>query len=372
VTSARTFTPSERDWLDVRSCLQRHRYHLAVLATGDYPGRHVARTPLLASRAWLPAQPVPIQDIRLELDSSAERPVPDHLIAATASVLPTRPDGQRYARYSDAMRELSAPSVFQNKLTYRLSAADLTQPASLLSFSLGRYFDGIDTGEAAAHEYTAHRLGGGRPGLRAVIGNPCNPRRRPMNLAISTLTLRVSRADKQASFVLHWRDPAKVGHAGGLYQVIPVGVFQPSGDAPWNIRNDFSLWRCILREFAEELGGHSEDYGSEHAPIDYDAWPLARQMTEALGSGMIRAWCLGLGTDPLTYATDLLTVLVIDADLADQLYGAPPACNSEGRVLAAQPFTQPVVHRLVTREPMQAAGAALLALAWQHGAALLA
>lgn len=25
-------------------------------------------------------------------------------------------------------------------------------------------------------------------------------------------------------FHLHWRDPAKVGHAGGLYQVLPVGV----------------------------------------------------------------------------------------------------------------------------------------------------
>ena len=55
-----------------------------------------------------------------------------------------------------------------------------------------------------------------------------------MNLAISTLTLRLDRASGRASFLLHWRDPAKVGHAGGLYQVIPVGVFQPSGEAGWN------------------------------------------------------------------------------------------------------------------------------------------
>lgn len=372
MTSARVLTASERDWLRVRSYLQEHRYDLAVSAADDYPRQRVAGTPLLADPAWLPAKPVPIEDIKLELDSSAEWPVPDHLIAATASVLPTRMDGRKYARYSDAVRELSAPSAFENKLTYRLSAADLTQPIPQLSFIIGRYFDGIDTGEAAAHDYTAYQLGVGEPGIRAAIGNPCDPRRRPLNLAISVLTLRVSRADKQASFVLHWRDPAKVGHAGGLYQVIPVGVFQPSGDAPWNIRNDFSLWRCILREFAEELGGHSEDYGSEHGPIDYEAWPLARQMTEALGSGMVRAWCVGMGTDPLTYATDLLAVLVIDADLADQLYSAPPACNSEGRVLAGQQFTQRVVHQFVTQEPMQAAGAALLALAWQHRAALLA
>src|SRR4029077_3059346 len=103
----------------------------------------------------------------------------------------------------------------------------------------------------------AARLGAGGEhglaGLRAQIADPCDLRRRPVNLAISTLTLRLAQATGRASFLLHWRDPAKVGHAGGLYQVIPVGVFQPSGDAAWHEREDFSLWRCMLREFDEEL-----------------------------------------------------------------------------------------------------------------------
>jgi hypothetical protein len=107
--------------------------------------------------------------------------------------------------------------------------------------------------------------------LRALIGDPCDLRRRPANLAVSTLTLRHEAASGGASFLLHWRDPAKVGHAGGLYQVIPVGVFQPSGEAAWNERRDFSLWRCVIREFAEELRGRSEDYGSEAGPVDYDS-----------------------------------------------------------------------------------------------------
>lgn len=370
MTTARTLTTSERDWLRVRSYLQEHRYDLTVSAAAEYPNQQLADTPLLAAPHWIPADPVPIGAIDLTLDSSTARPVPDRLIAATTSLLPTRADGRRYMTYSEAMSELAAPSTFENKLTYRLSAADLDRPQ--LSFALGRYFDAIDTGETAAHEYAARNLGLVRPGIRAAIGNPCDPQDRPMNLAISTLTLRVSRADKQTTFALHWRDPAKVGHAGGLYQVIPVGVYQPSSDAPWNIRNDFPLWRCILREFAEELGGHSEDYGSDRAPIDYSAWPLARQMSDALDSGMIHAWCLGMGTDPLTYATDLLTALVIDADLADQFYSMRPTSNSEGRVLAARQFSQEVISRLITREPMQAAGAALLALAWQHRATLLA
>jgi hypothetical protein len=45
-----------------------------------------------------------------------------------------------------------------------------------------------------------------------------------------------------------------------MYQVPPVGVFQPAGEEPWNMGNDFSLWRCIIRELAEEVRGNSENY----------------------------------------------------------------------------------------------------------------
>ena len=157
-----------------------------------------------------------------------------------------------------------------------------------------------------------------------------------------------------------------MGHAGGLYQVIPVGVFQPSGEAAWNWRNDFSLWRCMIREFAEELGGRSEDYGSESAPVDYGSWPFSRQLTGALDAGQVRVWCLGLGTDPLTYATDLLTVAVIDSDVFDAAFSVHPRRNDEGEILAAREFAAHVIDAVVTGQPVQAAGAALLRLAWQH------
>ena len=264
--------------------------------------------------------------------------------------------------------------MFENRVTYRLTEAQLisglisglTPGASRLAFTRGRYFDGVDTGEAAAHEYAATRLGGRPAGLRALIADPCDLRRRPVNLAISTLTLRLDRATGRASFLLHWRDPAKVGHAGGLYQVIPVGVFQPSGEAAWNERRDFSLWRSMIREFDEELRGRSEEYGSEAGPVDYDSWPFARHMADALDRGQIRVWCLGLGTDPLTYATDLLTVAVIDSGVFDELFSLSPRRNAEGSVLAAREFAAHVIDRIVTGEPVQAAGAAVLQLAWRH------
>jgi hypothetical protein len=274
-------------------------------------------------------------------------------------LLPERPDGTRYRSYSDALRDLAAPAVFENRPTYRLTEADLTKPR--LAFTRGRYFDGVDTGEAAAHEYAATRLAGrDEPGPRAGIADPCDLSRRPANLAITTLTLRLDAASGRAWFLLHWRDPAKVGHAGGMYQVIPVGVFQPSGDASWHEREDFSLWRCMLREFDEELRGSPE------RAMDYDTWPFARHMAAALDRGQIRVWCLGLGVDPLTYATDLLTVAVIDSRVFDELFRLDPRDNAEGSVLAAREFAAHVIDRIVTREPVQAAGAAVLRLAWRH------
>ncbi len=80
---------------------------------------------------------------------------------------------------------------------------------------------------------------------------------------------------------------------------------------------------------------------------------------------------LGLGIDPLTLATDLLTAVVIDAPVFDELFGAMVDRNAEGRVLPGQPFTAELIDRLTTREPVQAAGAALLRLAWRHRDVLL-
>jgi hypothetical protein len=369
--AARTLTPGERDWLRVRSYLARHRYDLAAGAAGCYPpASRLAGTPLLAAPGWQPSAPVPLGDVSLELSSPAAGSAAFAALRdVAAALLPERADGTRYLRYSEAMRDLAAPDAFENRVTYRLTEADLAPGRPRLAFTTGRYFDGIDTGEAAAHEYAAARLGGPPTSplsLRDHVGDPCDLRRRPANLAISTLTLRLDRAAGRASFLLHRRDPAKVAHAGGLYQVIPVGVFQPSGEAAWNTRHDFSLWRCMIREFAEELRGDPEDNAVRAGPLDYGSWPFARQLTDALDRGRLRVWCLGLGVDPLTYATDLLTVAVIDSGTFDGLFSLRPRRNGEGSVLAAREFAADVIDRTVTHEPVQAAGAALLRLAWRH------
>jgi hypothetical protein len=371
--AGRTLTASEREWLGVRSYLQEHRYDLAVEAAEEYPrDRRIAGTPLLGAAAWSPAAPIPLRSIGLTFRPAGDGHLaPGACVRHAAELLPEREDGTGYLRYSDVVKELASPAVFENRPTYRLTGADLRSARPRMTFSRGRYFDGIDVGEAAAYEYVRRRLGGRAAGLRELVADPTEVDRRPANLAITTMTVRRDRGSGTASFLLHWRDPARVGHAGGLYQVVPVGIFQASGDAAWNEQNDFSLWRCMLREFAEELCGHSEDYGSEERPIDYASWPFARGLTSGLDGGQVQAWCLGLGTDPLTYATDLLTVVVIDSRVFDELFGAIPPRNAEGQVLAAQDFDAKVIDRIATREPIQAAGAAVLRLAWRHRRQLL-
>jgi hypothetical protein len=369
-----TLTASQREWLRIRSYLQEHRYDLAVEAADEYPlDSRIAGTPLLGAAAWDPATPIPLRSIDLTFQpANADRVALSADVRQAAELPPEREDGTRYLRYSDVVQQLTPPAVFENRSTYRLTGADLRSARPRMTFSRGRYFDSIDLGEAAAYEYVKLRLGGPPAGLRELIADPCDLDRRPANLAITTMTIRQDRDSGTASFLLHWRDPSKVGHAGSLYQVVPVGIFQPSGEAAWNEQNDFSLWRCMLREFAEELCGHSEDYGSEEHPINYASWPFARGLTSGLDSGQVQPWCVGLGTDPLTYATDLLIAVVIDSRVFDELFGALPLGNAEGRVLAAQEFDARVIDRITRREPIQAAGAAVLRLAWRHRRHLLA
>ncbi|MGH3779022.1 MAG: hypothetical protein ACRDRR_25370 [Pseudonocardiaceae bacterium] len=286
-------------------------------------------------------------------------------------LLPVRADGSRYHTYSETVAELAAPGIFENRSTYRLLRADLRTGPRMM-FGRGVYFDGIDVGEAAAHEYTAATLGEiTAQDFRATIGDPCDPARRPVNVALSTLTLRHNRAAGVATFPLHSRDGAAVGHAGGMYQVLPVGIFQPAGEEPWNISNDFSLWWCIVRELAEELRGEAEDYHTGRGPIDYDAWPFAARLTRALGTGQLRAFCVGIGVDPLTFATDILTVVAIDPLLYDELFTHVADANAEGLIVPDVPFTAETVTRYASHEPTQAAGAALLKLAWRHRPVLL-
>jgi hypothetical protein len=81
--------------------------------------------------------------------------------------------------------------------------------------------------------------------------------------------------------------------------------------------------------------------------------------------------------DPLSLVADILTVALFDADVFDAVFPAVVAGNAEGRLVSGQEQTgfaftgQNVARFAGGAEPMQAAGAALLHLAWKHRALLL-
>ena len=388
---------SQQRWLRERGYLNEHRHELTQALEHLYPRAwRVAGTPLLARPEWRPAGPVPLEDIALdwrpEHSGSAVDPVRP---AGSEAVRPLRGDGERFASYADALAALSPPRLLENRTCYRLLAAAAAAPR--LTFGANRYFDLINVSEAVAHE-AAHRVLAGPAGsdpapapdpgtrldlaglpLRAAIGDPLDLSRRSVTTGICTLILRRDRDAGTAQMFLHWRDPARVAVNGGLYQLAPAGMFQPSHEAGWNLANDLGLWRAIAREVSEELLGTSEDYASDEAPIDYERWPFFAALTGARQAGTLHGYWLGVGTDPLTLDVDLLTVLVFDAPFFDAEFGGLVAANDEGYLLTSPAgdgdvgleFTAGTVARFTTTEAMQPAGAATLALAWQHREILL-
>src|ERR1700735_143562 len=186
---------------------------------------------------------------------------------------------------------------------------------------------------------------------------------------------------KPLTFLLHWRDPRKGATAGGVYDVSPAGEFQPSSIAPHDVVNDLDIWRNIVREFSEELLGAPEHDGSGGVPIDYEGWPLYRGLCRARAEGKASAVCLGAGVDALTLAATILTVVIIDAEVFDELFAGLVHVNAEGLTLFGEDgagsghgieFCERNVTRLLEHEPMAAPGAACLALAWRNRIALLA
>src|SRR5215471_15626143 len=379
-------TDSPEHWRAARADMSQRRHLLTQAAARLYPdAARVGTSALLCRPEWIPSQPLGLDEVTLTWAGHPPAAAVTGAEPASAHVRPLRADGSRYPGYADTIAALDPPALFENRPSYRLLAAGFTGGAGRMDMSLGRYFDGVNVGEALAHEFAAARPDAPGPAaqdslpFRELLGDPCDLSRRSAMCAITTLTLRRTAAG-DASFLLHWRDPAKVTHAGGLYQVMPVGIFQPADDNPASVRSDLSLWQSMAREFSEELLGTTEDYHGFGSPLDYGRWPFYRALSAAREAGKMSVFCLGMGVDPLTLAVDILAAAVFDSDLFDDLFAGLVAANAEGRVVGGPgtpgapgvPFTAEVIRRFGGgAEPTQAAGAAVLQLAWQHRARLL-
>ncbi|MGQ0776599.1 MAG: helix-turn-helix domain-containing protein, partial [Pseudonocardiales bacterium] len=211
--------------------------------------------------------------------------------------------------------------------------------------------------------------------FRALLSQPFNLSSRMSCTSIATLTLRRNTADGSHSFFLLARDPANVAVGGGQYGVIPAGEFQPSCIAPACMQDDLDLWCNIVREYSEELLGQPEHDGSSGQPLDYECWPFYRAMQRARESGHLRAYALGVVLHALGLNPAVMTAVVIDDVVFDELFRDLVTVNTEGQVVNSLdnthsvlglPFTEATVQRFLDHEPLGGTSAACLALAWQH------
>lgn len=376
---------SQRHWVGVRRELNHRRHILGPIAAQTQPDQHRAGPGgVLARRSWLPEEPVDLAAIELSWHMDSPAPVHTGEASAAVEMLPLADDGHRYGRYSRAVRDLARPTLFDNRVCYRPLEIEWAGDSGRFRFGYTSYFEALDVCESLGHEYTEAWLanGGDAPALgqlplRRAMADPFDLVSRPAALSLNTLTVRRTPSGR-ASFLLHKRSSTAVAAAGGMYHVVPAGVFQPSSISPWHQANDFDLWRNIMREFAEELLGIPEHDGNSGQPIDYTGAEPFCALGQARDLGKVQAYCLGVVVEPLTWWVEAQTVVVLDADVFDVVFHAIVPHNDEGYLLAPNPdrlaegipFTEDSMARLAS-EPLAPVAANLLQLAWKHRQTIL-
>lgn len=368
------------EWQLVRRKMNRNRSRLTKMVADLYwdPVR-IEGTTCITLPDWMPPSPVDLSAIELSWKQDAAPPEVNGQEPEAAPYRAAGPESKPYRRYSQAISALARPALFDNRGSYRLLDLAWDAGGGRMSFGYTTYFDMVDVCEVLAHEAaTAWVAKRGRDEkltmddlpFRQRVGDLFNLARRPVLPSINTLTIR--RGSTGDSFFLHRRSASKVAMAGGTSHVIPAGVFQPSGIAPWNMSGDFDLWRSIMREYSEELLGNPEHDGSSGAPIDYGTEEPFRTLNAGRREGKIRPWCLGFGFDPLAPAGEILTVVVMDADVFDEAFRSMVAKNAEGDIYPSEDgavgiaWTPKNIRLVQAEEPLACAAAACIALTWKH------
>jgi hypothetical protein len=329
---------------------------VTLAASAASPSWRQHGLPVLTGPEWIPAKPLPLDDVRLEW-----RPVPP----------PGHPARQArpVSGYSAALSGLVGMGHLFDGRIYRPLSIDPSPGALCLTFTSAGYFDHLDETEVLAYEAAAADLAGRPPTggrYRAALADPFDLAARTTCFGLVVLTVRVDGAD--SGFYLHRRDGGRVVAAPEMLHCVPAGNFAPAGKTFHG--TDFDLWHVIAREYLEEFLDADE---VQEAP-DYEAGPLGG-LAAAYGTGALRLHVLGVGLDPLTWTPELFVVGAVDAAAFDALFSGIVAAGREGTILVGPdgrgiPFTEEWVRHYAS-EPVTRSGAqACLTLAWGHRAAL--
>jgi hypothetical protein len=149
-------TASQNAWRSVRRYLNGHRAQLAKRAEGLYdPEMVVPDTSLLTRADWMAPEPALLEDVALRWDDGIQISI-DGTEPEARAQFPLRTSEYFYDRYTAAIRYLEAPSLFENRPSYRLLQVDWdhSQQGALV-FGFAAYFDKLDICETLGHEFAA-------------------------------------------------------------------------------------------------------------------------------------------------------------------------------------------------------------------------
>ncbi|MEU4391476.1 hypothetical protein [Kribbella sp. NPDC023855] len=389
-------TQSQQEFRDTRRHLKEHRPALVSLAAKLHTSTAngpilIPRTQLLSFPHWLPAAPAPLDAVTLIWAGGKAPRAPQKISRFARRVLPVSDNRRRFDSYSQALGAIARPTLFFDNPTFSLTAADWSDPASpRLTFSESRYFPTIDIAEALCHELAVAAVQGPEeevrqptwrslPLRRALRSQLLNPALRPISIAVSTLLIR-RQPNGDAEFFLNLRDPEATVTFAGAYMVVPTGVFQPGSKSPAALREDFDIWRTIMREFSEEILGNPEADGTMGMTVDYATETPYLELDQERAAGKIRLHYLGFGLDAVELWGHLLTVMVVEDDAFSRVAPTLVEKNAEGIMIGHKrtktgvrgiPLVSEEVDYYLSAGMMSSPSAACLALGWQHRNVLL-
>lgn len=143
------------------------------MVAGLYPAdQQLGASSLIAPEHWLASEPVELDAIRLEYRPDAPAPFIIGREDAARAMRPLRSPERRYSRYTHALRDIDPPTLFENRVSYRLLDLRWNGPTGALAFGETTYFDMVDVCEALAHEVAATHLRVGDRGTEVRVGSP--------------------------------------------------------------------------------------------------------------------------------------------------------------------------------------------------------
>jgi hypothetical protein len=351
-----------------------HREHADLLAPAPM-------NLFIGDPSWVLSEPLELDRLTVKLvDESDVPPVPEACYEPLHRYWPLDLDSKPLARYHEAVTEFGPPpGIWFNWPAYRLLGVERRADGGLgLRVGTTTYWDGFDSWSALQFE-AAHQLreGASLTGpYRRSLGTPFSLTNRNCSIGLSVLT--VYRTRKGAFFYLQRRAAGQVATMGGMAGLIPAGEFQPSSAAYAAVRSDADIWRCIMREFAEEFFGR-KDLNERGALVDYERETPFRELQRARMNGWVRPYVLDIGFDPVSWKAGIRLVWIFDEDAHQEIFRGMETESNEGSVEAASlyrigqeplegiPLDEENVDRYVNKDRTITEAARLcIGLTWQH------